>query len=198
LAHPDKGWARLGEIEREQLLVVLAPWLVNGIEHIGSTAVPGLAAKPIIDLMASVTDPDLVVVEAAKGLEGGGRHYVPSELDGRTWRRFFVKPDPSGRKRVAHLHVIASRHPRWEEQLAFRDALRRDNALARRYEELKQILTHRRGGDREAYAKSKVDFIAMCCGGGSRSWKLPERVANGCPILLVTGIGQEGGNLGST
>jgi GrpB-like predicted nucleotidyltransferase (UPF0157 family) len=157
LSPPDKEWSRRAEIERHQLLELLAPWLVDGIEHM--PAVPGLAVKPIIDFMASVTDPDLVVVEAAEALAGGGWHYVPSELDRRAWRRFFVKPDPSGQKRAAHLHVIGSGHPRWAEQMAFRDALRRDNVLARQYEELKRRLSHRYGDDREADTESKVDFI---------------------------------------
>jgi GrpB-like predicted nucleotidyltransferase (UPF0157 family) len=129
---------------------------VDGIEHVGSTAVPGLAAKPIVDLMASVrdlaVDPDLLTAH--------GWCYVPPELDGRPWRRFFVKPDESGQHREAHLHVIQAGHPRWTDQLRFRDALRGDGRLARRYEDLKYRLSAQHGHDREAYTEAKADFVA--------------------------------------
>ena len=112
--HPhDPQWSGAAEIERIQLSELLAPWLVDGVEHVGSTAVPGLAAKPIIDLMASVTDLDLVTGQALAGLTAQGWCYVPPELDQRPWRRFFVKPDGSGQHRIAHLHLIPVGHPRW-------------------------------------------------------------------------------------
>ena len=133
----------------------------TGFEHVGSTAVPGLAAKPVIDLMASVADPDAVVVQAGERLAAEGWCYVPPELDsGGAWRRFFVKPDASGQRRVAHLHVIRAGHPRWAEQLAFRDALRRDDRLAVSYEELKHRLAAQHAGDREAYTDAKAEFVA--------------------------------------
>jgi GrpB-like predicted nucleotidyltransferase (UPF0157 family) len=78
----------------------------------------------------------------------------------RPWRRFFVKPDASGQHRIAHLHVIRAGHPRWSEQIAFRDALRRDGELASRYEDLKRRLSVRHANDREAYAEAKAAFIA--------------------------------------
>jgi GrpB-like predicted nucleotidyltransferase (UPF0157 family) len=81
-------------------------------------------------------------------------------LDRRPWRRFFVKPDASGQHRIAHLHVIRAGHPRWSEQIAFRDALRRDGELARRYEDLKRRLSARYAQDREAYTEAKAAFIA--------------------------------------
>lgn len=56
---------------------------------------------------------------------------------GRLWRRFFVKPDNTEQHRIAHLHLITSGHPRWAQQIAFRDALRRDEQLANEYEHLK-------------------------------------------------------------
>lgn len=155
--NPD--WPQQAERARTQLFELLGPWLVDGVEHIGSTAVPGLAAKPIVDLMASVTDPHATVADAAGRLATSGWSYVPPELDGRSWRRFFVKPDPTQCFRVAHLHVIASGHPRWAEQLVFRDALRCDDQLARRYETLKRTLAERHGHDREAYTEAKAEFI---------------------------------------
>jgi GrpB-like predicted nucleotidyltransferase (UPF0157 family) len=98
-----------------------------------STAVPGLAAKPIIDLMASVRDPDAVVDQAGELLAADSWCYVPPELDsGGSWRRFFVKPDESGQHRYAHLHVIAVGHPPDREAYTdakgefVRDALGRD------------------------------------------------------------------------
>lgn len=97
-------------MEHEQLATLLAPWLVDGIEHVGSTAVPGLAAKPVVDLMASVADLDTVVEHAH--LTDHGWVYVPPELDQRPWRRFFVKPDAPKQRREAHLHLIQAGHPR--------------------------------------------------------------------------------------
>ena len=154
-------WA---EIERARLVVVLTPWLVDGVEHVGSTAVPGLAAKPIIDLMASVRDVDELIDQAGAALWDAGWWYVPPELDNRSWRRFFVKPDESGQHRYAHLHVIAAGHPRWAEQLAFRDALRRDDELARRYGDLKRRLAAEHAEDREAYTEAKGEFVRDALG----------------------------------
>jgi GrpB-like predicted nucleotidyltransferase (UPF0157 family) len=156
----DPQWADKARTERDRLAELLAPWLVDGVEHVGSTAVPGLAAKPVIDLMASVSDLDAVVGQAGEWLAADGWCYVPPELDRRPWRRFFVKPDASGQRRVAHLHVIRAGHPRWAEQLAFRDALRGDDQLAERYQDLKQRLAAQHADDREAYTDAKAEFVA--------------------------------------
>jgi GrpB-like predicted nucleotidyltransferase (UPF0157 family) len=156
----DPRLAERARTERDRLARSLALWLVDGVEHVGSTAVPGLAAKPVIDLMVSVTDPDAVVAQAGRRLAADGWCYVPPELDQKPWRRFFVKPDASGQRRIAHLHVIQAGHPRWAEQVAFRDALRRDGRLARSYEALKQQLAAQHAGDREAYTDAKAEFVA--------------------------------------
>ncbi|EXG82364.1 GrpB family protein [Cryptosporangium arvum] len=152
-------WVGLARAESGRLSDLLAPWLVDGVEHVGSTAVPGLAAKPIVDLMASVRDMDGVVGHCSRDLLAAGWSYVPPELDRRPWRRFFVKPDAAGKRRVAHLHVITAGHARWAEQLAFRDALRRNERLAQEYEILKRRLSEVYGSDREAYTRAKSDFI---------------------------------------
>ncbi len=87
---PDPAWQDNGEREREALQTRLAPWLVVPVEHVGSTAVPGLAAKPILDLQAAVANLGAVPLIAEK-LAPVGWHHVPPELDQRPWRRFFVK-----------------------------------------------------------------------------------------------------------
>jgi GrpB-like predicted nucleotidyltransferase (UPF0157 family) len=155
----DSRWAVRAKAEHGALTDLLAPWLVDGIEHIGSTAVPGLAAKPIIDLMASVTDLDTIAEQARERLTTHGWSYVPPELDQRPWRRFFVKPDATKQRREAHLHLIEAGHPRWTDQIRFRDALRNNPDQARQYEALKRQLseaTH----DREAYTEGKAAFVA--------------------------------------
>ncbi len=153
---PDACWQQRGEHERRLLDVTLAPWLVAPVEHVGSTAVPGLAAKPILDLQAAVADlectPDLAVA-----LGPASWHHVPTDLDGRPWRRFFVKV--IGGHRAAHLHVMRTDSARWNEQLAFRDALRADPALVKRYAALKRDLADRHRDDREAYTDAKETFV---------------------------------------
>ncbi|SFR29494.1 GrpB domain, predicted nucleotidyltransferase, UPF0157 family [Lentzea waywayandensis] len=163
--HPhDPRWANRAATERDCLQQLLNPWLVDGIEHIGSTAVPGLSAKPIIDLMASVTDLDTVVTNASELLAAHGWVHVPPNLDNRPWRRFYVKPDATNQRREAHLHLIQAGHQRWADQLRFRDALRSDNERAQAYEDLKRQLAKQSSHDREAYTEGKAAFVASVIG----------------------------------
>jgi GrpB-like predicted nucleotidyltransferase (UPF0157 family) len=160
----DPQLAVRAAVERAGLAQMFSTWLVDGVEHVGSTAVPGLPAKPIIDLAASVTDPDEVVSRAGSLLAAEGWRYVPPELDQRPWRRFFVKPDATGQHRVAHLHVIAAGHPRWAEQIVFRDRLRADAQLADAYAALKRRLSAQYEDDREAYSHAKAEFVDQALG----------------------------------
>lgn len=159
--HPhDPRLIEQAEIERARLAVLLKPWIVDGVvEHVGSTSVPGLDAKPVIDLMAQVQDLDAMVDEAGQTLQADGWQYVPPDLDARPWRRFFIKPDPTGQRRYAHLHLIQAGHERWDQQLEFRDALRRDDELATTYANLKRRLIAEHPHDREAYTEAKAEFI---------------------------------------
>jgi GrpB-like predicted nucleotidyltransferase (UPF0157 family) len=156
LRPPDGGWQQRGEQEARLLGAALADWLVAPVEHVGSTAVPGLPAKPILDLQAAVGDLKSAPNVAA-ALTPDGWHYVPPELDGRPWRRFFVKVVDN--RRVAHLHLMVAGTERWSEQVAFRDALRADPALLQRYATLKKALATRHADDREAYTRGKVNFV---------------------------------------
>ncbi|MFI5607986.1 GrpB family protein [Amycolatopsis sp. NPDC051903] len=155
----DPAWAERGAALCARMSALLAPWLVDGVVHVGSTSVPGLAAKPVLDVMASVSDVDDVVASAGAALSADGWSYVPPSLDvGAPYRRFFVLPGTTGDHRLAHLHVLPAGHSRWHAQLTFRDALRADPALAAAYADLKHRLAASES-DRERYTAGKTTFV---------------------------------------
>lgn len=156
IVEADPEWPEQGRRLRGSLEVLLAPWLTAHIEHVGSTAVPGLPAKPVIDLQAAVHDLDDVEMVAAV-LGPHGWHYVAPHLDQRPWRRFFVKV--ADERRIAHLHVMTGDTPRWRQQIAFRDALRANLTTASDYAALKHALAKRHNDDREAYSAAKEEFV---------------------------------------
>jgi GrpB-like predicted nucleotidyltransferase (UPF0157 family) len=123
------------------------------IEHVGSTAVPGLAAKPVIDIQISV--PSLEPMEPyRRGLERIGYAYRP---DDESEHRFFHLD--LGGARTFNVHVCAAGGA-WERRhLAFRDHLQKDREEAVRYEAVKRGLATRFGHDVDAYADSKSPYI---------------------------------------
>jgi GrpB-like predicted nucleotidyltransferase (UPF0157 family) len=154
---PRQNWQQEGREAAESLDTALDGLLVLPVEHVGSTAVPGLPAKPILDLLATAAD--LTVAEEAAGrLAPGGWHYVPPELDGRPYERFFVRVADD--RRIAHLHLVPAGSPRREEMLRFRDLLRAQPRLAADYAVLKGSLAEAHRDDRERYSTAKRDFIA--------------------------------------
>jgi GrpB-like predicted nucleotidyltransferase (UPF0157 family) len=156
IADPDPRWpADAAELARD-LADRLAPWLVGTIEHVGSTAVPGLPAKPVLDLMAPVRDLG-DAADAEPALAPSGWVLVPAELDERPWRHLFVLPD--GDRRRAHLHLVEPTHPKWAATLAFRDTLRRRPELAGEYAALKRAAAGAHRHDREAYTDAKSAFV---------------------------------------
>ena len=149
----DPVWPARFESERRLLTPVLAPWLVGPIEHVGSTAVLGLPAKPIIDIMAAVADlaSSVPAIDALKGLS---YCYFDYRADVMHW---FCKP--SDFERTHHLHLVPFGSPLWHDRLGFRDRLRADAAIRRLYTELKRTLASRYRDDREAYTEAKTEFI---------------------------------------
>ena len=149
----DPAWPSRFEAERELLEATIGPWLVGAIEHVGSTAVAGMAAKPVIDLMAPVAS-----LEASRPaldrLATIDYWYAPYHEDVMHW---LCKPSPAFR--THHLHLVPVGSALWNERLAFRDALRSDLAMARDYGELKARLAARHRDDREAYTEGKGPFI---------------------------------------
>lgn len=134
----------------------LKPWLDGEVQHVGSTAVPGLPAKPIVDLLAPIVS--VFESEAAdRTLRDAGWQLVPAELDQRSWRRFYILPEAA--RRIAHLHLLERQHIRWQQTLAFRDALRGQPVLVEAYAALKRDLARQHRDDREAYTAAKTEFI---------------------------------------
>ena len=155
IVEADPGWMKRAEHERDDLQARLSPCRLSGVEHVGSTAVEGLAAKPIVDLQVLIADLDLTR-EVAPAIAAADWHLVPAHLDRRPWRRFFVQVRRE--RRVAHLHLMMPGTARWEEQLIFRNALRRDPGLVRRYAALKRDLA-RCHDDHESYSLAKAQFV---------------------------------------
>jgi GrpB-like predicted nucleotidyltransferase (UPF0157 family) len=144
----DPGWPRRFENEGALLERLLAPWLEGGIHHIGSTAVPCLAAKPVIDMMVGVLD--LGEARAAfEPLRGLAYEYAPHRPG---IAHHFAKP-------MYGLHLTEPGSDLWLERLAFRDALRADPELTAEYEALKLGLAQKRGAI-EAYTGEKRPFVA--------------------------------------
>jgi GrpB-like predicted nucleotidyltransferase (UPF0157 family) len=156
IVEPDPNWPGLASQLIVDLRVRLAPWLGGEVEHVGSTAVPNLPAKPILDLMAPIRSLDRAA-ESDTTLAEAGWELVPPELDQRRWRRFHVLPD--GDRRFAHLQLVERTHPMTVEVLAFRDALRADAAAAAEYATLKRRLAATSADDREAYTRAKSTFV---------------------------------------
>jgi len=154
----DISWPSKFELERAHLQNVLAPWLAGGIEHIGSTAVPMLAAKPIIDIMAPVhtLKASLPAIDALAQAE---YVYYPYKTEVMHW---FCKPTTS--RRTHHLHLVPAGSQLWRERLAFRDALRGSPKLAADYAELKASLALEFRFDREAYTEAKTPFVNFVLG----------------------------------
>lgn len=163
---PLDAWIHQGDRLCRQLDDKLAQWLRAPVEHVGSTAVPGLPAKPIIDVQAAVLDLECAI-DVAEALAADGWHLVPPELDARPWRRFLVRV--ADESRAAHLHLLPIGSARWYDQLAFRDALRADTALTREYANLKRTLAAQHADDREAYTASKAEFVRSVLQGASRT-----------------------------
>jgi len=157
----DSAWPAKFETERDVLATILKPWIIGKIEHIGSTAVPELTAKPVIDIMAPIRtlESSRAAIEAATGI---GYVYYPYKAEVMHW---FCKPSPS--YRTHHLHLVPLSSPLWEQRLLFRDALRHSQALAAEYAQLKLRLAQQYRTDREAYTEGKTPFIQHVLSGMS-------------------------------
>jgi GrpB-like predicted nucleotidyltransferase (UPF0157 family) len=148
-------WRAIYEEERSLLLASL-PGAEFHVEHIGSTAVPGLPSKPIVDMMLGAQSLTLIEAQLTV-LRNLGYEYLPQHEAEIPDRRFFAKPVT--RPRAVHLHGLQTAGTRWNAHLKFRDHLRASPGLSESYANLKKRLAAQFVDDRAAYTEAKTTFI---------------------------------------
>lgn len=148
----DPQWPTQYEEERTKIIQALGD-MIAGIEHFGSTAIPGLAAKPTIDILVLVEQlqPEEVY---AKQLHSLG--YIPQAFPGDAPDHVLLR---KGHPRTHHLHIVLQGSYEHRRHLAFRDYLRTHPETAHAYAEIKSSLAQRYPSDREAYSHAKTDFV---------------------------------------
>lgn len=150
---PD--WPNIFEALREELLAVFAGSPVV-VEHIGSTSVPGLSAKPVIDVLLGARS--LREIESRlPALAAADYVYRPEHEQALPHRRYFTRTPASGLR--VHLHAVALESGLWRAHLRFRDALRADAALRSEYQALKLRLATEHANDKTLYTAAKGPFI---------------------------------------
>ncbi len=156
----DPAWPLRFAAERDRL-ATLVPQFIE-IEHIGSTAIDGLLAKPVIDIMAGVTN--MLIARSLSVLLCNNNYTTSAEFNASlTDRQWFMRWADG--HRTHHLHVVLYGGKQWQERLRFRDALRTNAEVATRYTSLKQQLSERYEHDREAYTVAKTAFVQSVVSG---------------------------------
>ncbi len=151
LSAPDPTWRSVFYEESSRILEAARDFIV-AIEHVGSTAIPGMPAKPIVDIAAATPSFEGFVPAISRierlGYEFRGEFGVPR-------RHFFRLGDPT----TVHFHVFEEQGKDWREQLLFRDAMRASEALRDEYQVLKVGLAQKFANDRPSYTAAKAEFI---------------------------------------
>lgn len=153
----DKAWPAMYDAEVRAILSVIGDRVVAH-EHVGSTAVPGMAAKPIIDIMIGVRNIEEDGPACIKALESLGYQYLPEYEVSIPERRFFRKRGPGG-DITHHLHVVETTTEFWDLHIVFRDYLRAHPEARQEYAEEKRRLARQFMFNRPAYQDGKTEVI---------------------------------------
>lgn len=159
----DPAWAAAFKRERDHLRACLPAEMIGRIEHYGSTAVPGLAAKPIIDMLVEVRDLEETKARIVPLLTAQGYEYFwrPSFGDDTPpWYAWFIKRDPQTGDRTHHIHMVEPHFTEHWDRLLFRDYLIAHPEIACEYADLKRKLAAAAVNDRVAYTLRKTEFVA--------------------------------------
>jgi GrpB-like predicted nucleotidyltransferase (UPF0157 family) len=158
----DPTWPEAFRREQARLRSCLPAEVVGRIEHFGSTAVPGLSAKPVVDILVEVTDLAAVRERVVPILEAQGYEYVwrpTTGDDGGPWYAWFIKRHPTSGARTHHIHMVEPTFLDHWDRLLVRDYLIAHPEEARSYGALKARLVADGGGDRLKYATGKREYL---------------------------------------
>lgn len=153
----DPGWPGLFREAVAGLRARLGNDLVRRAEHFGSTAVPGMPAKPVIDMMVGIPSFEYAKERAVPALTADGWAYF-WRSDRPPGHMMFIRYASPDGPRTHHLHMAPAGHKLWE-RLAFRDYLIAHPDEARRYADLKRRLVEQHRDDREAYTNAKGSYV---------------------------------------
>jgi len=156
----DPNWPNQFDKEKAHLLACLPSGLISRIEHYGSTSMPGMTAKPVVDMLVEVQDLNVVRREVPPILEAQGYDYFwrpIGNIDEPPYYAWFIKRDADG-SRTHHIHMV-ERDSRLWEGIDFRDYIRAHPEQAEAYERLKLSLANKFPNDRISYTDGKTDFI---------------------------------------
>jgi len=145
-------WKNLFEIEKRDIKKIIGDY-IKDIQHVGSTSIPGMPAKPILDIAIAVKDFEEARI-CIKPLCDMG--YTFKGENGIPRRHYFLKGEPC----THHIHLLEKISEEWERLILFRDYLRANQKTAEEYKELKRNLSEKLQGDRKAYQAAKSDFVA--------------------------------------
>jgi GrpB-like predicted nucleotidyltransferase (UPF0157 family) len=153
LSKYNPKWKTLFE-EESALIFSAAENFIADIQHIGSTAIPEIVAKPIIDILAAINSLSNIakIIDPLKALG-----FIYRGEQGIPDRHLFVKGEED--YRTHHLHVVEKEHSEWTKHILFRDYLRKHPQEAQKYSKLKQVLLKKYELDREKYTTGKSEFI---------------------------------------
>lgn len=151
LARAHDAWALAYERERARIVAAIGGHLLD-IQHVGSTSIPNVPAKPILDILIGIRDFDEATEYVAPMIAIG---YIHRGENGVPRRHYFVKGDP----RTHHVHMVEVRSDDWKVTLRFRDLLRMNRVLADEYAREKERLVLLHFGDREAYQREKGKIV---------------------------------------
>jgi GrpB-like predicted nucleotidyltransferase (UPF0157 family) len=151
LREAHEAWARAFELERATILEAIGQHVLD-VQHVGSTAIPGVPAKPILDILVGVADFEEAKVCVAP-LERAG--YLFRNEHGIPRRHYFVKGEP----RTHHLHMIERDSEHWRSTVGFRDLLKQNPESARAYADAKKTLAAIYARDRAAYQRDKDEVV---------------------------------------